>query len=296
MAFVLCTCLFGVAIGGNSPDAVARPRPASAAALELGTLLFFDPALSGNYKRSCASCHRPQKAFTDQRVTARAFVFTENLTVNTPTLLGVARQKRFFHDGRAGTLAAAIRSVLTNPAELNSNYDQVRKRLISSPEYVRRFAVAFGTGPSEATINEALITYLKSLTPTPQRRVRSLPDSLRAGARLFAQVRCTTCHAGPDLRDGKRHLVATGRWVKTPTLRNLTATPPYLSDGSAPTLEAALASPVHARQRQLTQAETGQLVQFLNAIPGNRPGEIPVLPTHLPAIAGAPPRRIGGSY
>lgn len=90
--------------------------------------------------------------------------------------------------------------------------------------------------------------------------------------------------------------MAAGRWVRTPTLRNLPLTPPYLADGSAPTLEAVLNSPFHARQRVLSPADVRRIAQFLKAIPLDTNSRTHRLPVMLPDIANAPPRRIGGHY
>ena len=159
-------------------------------------MLFFDPVLSGNYKRSCASCHRPQKGFSDQRAASRSFVFINNLTVNTPTLLSATRQRRFFHDGRSGSLNEVIGAVLTNPAELNSSYEQASDRLSGSADYRRWFRQFYRQMPSERTINNALIAYLRSLSPRSAVRHSGLPlsDSARAGQAVFAQSGCKACH------------------------------------------------------------------------------------------------------
>ncbi|MBO0929819.1 cytochrome-c peroxidase [Fibrella aquatilis] len=265
-------------------------------AVELGRMLFFDPVLSGNYKRSCASCHRPQKAFTDQRVTARAYAFAQNLAINTPTLLGAARQRTFFHDGRAGSLALVIQSVLTNPTELNSSYAQLTARLSSSRTYRTWFEQVYSQKPSEQTINKALIAYLNQLASSGNRAVESPPVATNAAAQLFADAGCGTCHPAPTYRDGKRHEVAPGRWVRTPGLRYLPLTPPYLADGTAPTLEAVLTSPFHARQRLVNVANQKRLVLFLNSLPADTTGLASAMPSALPDIPGAPTRRVGGSY
>ena len=266
------------------------------AAAELGRMLFFDPVLSGNYKRSCASCHRPQKAFTDQRVTARAYAFSGNLTVNTPTLLGAARQNVFFHDGRAGSLALVIASVLTNPAELNNSYAQLTARLNDSDTYRGWFGQVYGQTPSEQTINDALIAYLNQLaTPAATNPKRAATEE-KTGQRLLAKAGCTTCHPAPDYRDGKQHEVAPNRWVRTPGLRYLPLTPPYLADGTAPTLEAVLTSPFHARQHSMTATDRKHLVLFMSHLPADTTGLAQAMPSALPDIPGAPNRRVGGSY
>ena len=260
-------------------------------------MLFFDPVLSGNYKRSCASCHRPQKAFTDQRITARAYEFSGNLAVNTPTLLGAARQHQFFHNGRAGSLAQVIQSVLTNPSELNSSYAQLTDRLTGSDTYRNWFWQVYGQMPSEKTVNNALITYLNQLAGPPTRHAskRTLM-TVNSGQSVFAKAGCITCHPAPYYRDERRHEITPDHWVRTPGLRYLPFTPPYLADGSAPTLEAVLTSPFHARQRRLSVADRKHLVLFMSNLPADTTYLTRAMPTALPDIPGAPVRRVGGSY
>lgn len=264
---------------------------------QLGQLRFADPVLSGNYKRSCASCHRPRKGFSDQRPNARTYTFTGNLRLNTPTLLGAARQQLFFHDGRAQNLETVIASVLTNPDELNSHYQQVTERLVSSPTYRGLFQQMYQGDPSEQTINKALIAYLRELAPVPPTDF-VLPDSVRGGEQLFVQMACQRCHPAPDYRDGKRHEVAPENWVRTPTLRHLAQTMPYFANGSAPTIETVLQQPFHAHQQPLTDDQTSQsqIARFLRALPTDEKLLATELPTTLPDIPGAPPRRPGGLY
>ncbi len=258
-------------------------------------MLFFDPVLSGNYKRSCASCHRPQKAFTDQRVTARAYEFSGNLAVNTPTLLGAARQRRFFHDGRVGSLAQVIESVLTNPTELNSSYAQLTNRLTSSDTYRNWFWQVYGQTPSEKTVTKALIAYLNQLAgPSTRHPSKRTLMAVNPAQSVFAKAGCITCHPAPNYRDGRRHEIAPDRWVRTPGLRYLPLTPPYLADGSAPTLEAVLTSPFHARQRTLNRPDWDRLVLFMNNLAADTTHLARAMPSTLPDIPGAPIRRVGG--
>ena len=204
------------------------------------------------------------------------------------------RQRQFFHDARTSRLDSVIRAVLINPLELNTTYEQVVARLTGSPDYCRWFSQFYRQLPSEQTINQALIAYLHSLSPTPPvSRVRA---ATRPGQVLFVQSGCPTCHPAPDYRDRHRHEVTAGRWVRTPTLRNLALTLPYLNDGTAPTIEAVLKHPFRARQHQLTPTEIRQLIDFLTAIPLDTSSLTQRLPLDLPDIPGAPTRRIGGTY
>lgn len=289
-----------------SGDLGRRPSPATLrlqARRDLGRLLFFDPALSENYKRSCASCHRPEKAFTDQRIQARAFAFSNNLPLNTPTVLNTGGQTAFFHDGRAGSLAAVIASVIASPREFNSSYALIIHRLSGSPDYQARFRQAYGSGVTRTSLNDALTVYIRSLTRRSarfdqfMRHEATLPQAAGRGYALFSQqLLCAACHRPPWFSDGRRHRVAPDRLVRTPGLRNVVLTPPYLTDGSAPTIDAVLQTPLHRQYagRLLTDTERADLYQFLTTLTDTVGTTQP--PTTLPTLHQAPPRRIGGQY
>ncbi|MBC8082683.1 MAG: cytochrome-c peroxidase [Hymenobacter sp.] len=164
-----CILVIGGWGGGTASPGIRVSRVEAPARLiarqALGQLLFFEPGLSANGKRSCASCHRPEKAFCDQRALPRALRFTENLDRNSPTLLNATGQATFFHDGRAGSLAEVLTTVLTSPREFGSSYAEATARLNTSPEYRRRFRRAFGPGAGiePATLSAALAAYLGTL-------------------------------------------------------------------------------------------------------------------------------------
>ncbi len=296
----LAVGLMGAA-GGNS---ASSPTGEATARRELGKLLFFEPALSVNGKRSCASCHRPEKAFTDHRGTPRALRFASNLRRNSPTILNAAGQTSFFHDGRAGSLEAVIASVIANPDEFGSSYAQATARLRGSRDYRRLFRKAFAAPITETTINAALVAYLESQTATAsaydraERGEAALPPLAAAGAVLFAGAAgCASCHGGTMFRDGQRHEVNPGQWVKTPTLRNVALTMPYRADGGAPTLAALLADQYHRRlsAQALSTDELGQLTAFLETLTDTTSADHTV-PRSLPRLPALPERTVGGQY
>lgn len=310
-AGLLSLALLAVLLPGNmeaQPTRQASRRAAQQllARQALGQLLFFEPALSGNGKRSCASCHRPEKAFCDQRALPRALRFTQNLDRNSPSLLNASEQTTFFHDGRATSLAEVVRAVLTSPREFGSSYPEAVARLNSSPEYRQRFAEAFGPGGGVDSVRlaAALAAYLGTLT---SRRAAydlalhggpPLDSEAGAGAHLFAGAGgCARCHGGPLFRDGQRHEIGPGQWVKTPSLRNVAATMPYGADGRYPTVAAVLTAPFHRSQRpaELGEPELRQLTAFLAALTDTAVagrGQ----PAALPAIPSLSDRTVGGQY
>ncbi len=271
----------------------------------LGRLLFFDPALSVNGKRSCASCHRPEKAFCDRRVLPRALRFTDNLDRNTPTLLNAAGQATFFHDGRAGSMAEVLTAVLTSPREFGSSYAEATARLQTSPEYRRRFRQAFGAVPAinPANLAAALDAYVSTLAgqnaayDQALRGGAALDTAAQAGQRVFAAANCASCHAGPLFRDGQRHEIRAGVWVKTPTLRNVALTMPYGAEGRCPTVETLLASDFHRAHQPslLAAADLQRLESFLVALTDTVVGRSAV-PAALPLMPALPDRAVGGLY
>lgn len=111
--------------------------------VELGKILFFDPILSGNEKRACASCHQINKSLASNVKSNKEFNFKGDLKINTPSLLNVSLQKLFFHDGRSTQLEDQLHAVLTNEREMNSKPETLVSKLRKSFEYRKLFANAF---------------------------------------------------------------------------------------------------------------------------------------------------------
>jgi cytochrome c peroxidase len=247
----------------------------------LGKILFFDPVLSGNNKSSCASCHNPEKAFTDGFSKGLDFDRTGSLPRNTPTLLNVIYQKAFFHDGRAYQLEQQVFDVVHNKTEMQSSFEDVVKKIEKSSAYKQLFHAAFkGTTDSVITsyaIQKAIMEYEKTLVSMNSRfdqYLRGDKKKLNAheinGYNLFAgKALCGSCHflplfngtVPPFFNDSEYEVIGTpadssneqldddkGRYLvtklteqlhafKTPTLRNITLTAPYMHNGIYTNLE-----------------------------------------------------------
>ena len=261
---------------GTDPD---FSREAAA----LGKALFFDPILSENNKRACASCHQPGRAFTDGAKTSSGFLEGEMLTRNAPTLINAALQRNYFFDMRADHLEGQVGHVLTNKNEMKSSFESVVKKLNTSPEYVSWFRRAFAgkedTVISKTSIENAISEYertLISLNSKFDRNIRGEENSFtreeKSGFNVFMNKgRCATCHYLPlfsgvvppfytrsefeiigtpetsDLRHpvqdpdkGRGGLYGTEIFMKafkTPTLRNISLTMPYMHNGAFETLD-----------------------------------------------------------
>lgn len=176
----------------------------------LGKKLFFDVALSGTGTRSCASCHLPDKAFTDGLVKNTAIHDAKTLlTRNTPTLLNVALQSNLFYDLRALTLEDQASQVINNKEEMDGSMRQILRYLQRKEDYKKLFTTAFhkekdDTIDSVEVLN-ALAAYSRSLTKLNSRfddymrgNRTALTSSELKGFNLFmGKAKCATCHYMP---------------------------------------------------------------------------------------------------
>ena len=177
--------------------------------IELGRVLFFDPILSDNSERACASCHRPDRAFTDGNIKGLAFDHQGSIKRNTPTLINSVFARRFFYDLRAQRISDVVSHVITDEREFHSTLIDVVGRLRTSKEYVQLFERVFrGSGAQaiDATnLSIAIGSYLTTLVSMNSRMDRYLrgenvriTDAERRGFNLFmGKAACASCHFPP---------------------------------------------------------------------------------------------------
>lgn len=293
-----------------------KDNPMTPEKVELGKQLFFDPRLSGDNKRSCASCHIPAKAFTDGLAQAEG-LRGKPLARNTPTLLNVGFYPLYFLDGRASTLEDLALVPIKAADEMGQDIDQLEEELNRVPGYVKQFEAVFGKSVSRDGIARALAAFQRTLVTrlSPfdrylQGEKGALSDEAKEGLRLFAgEAGCSRCHRGVLLSDGKFYRLGVGFRDKgrgsvtgkqadnykfrTPSLRNIALTGPYMHDGSQKTLEDVITfyyRGVPTRQSDglsldveplLGQSfsEISKLVAFLEALSGEVPK---ISPPELP--------------
>jgi cytochrome c peroxidase len=226
----------------------------------LGRMLFFDPRLSGSGQMACASCHDPDLGWADGRTTSFGHS-RKHLARNAPTVRNAAFQTHLFWDGRAGSLEEQAQAVLANPDEMRADAEQVVKLLEAEPEYLELFGAAFGDErPSIARAAAAIACFERTVVGGGSRfdafmkgKRAALSDEAILGLDLFRRdARCINCHHGPAFSDGGFHDLGlsnygrpfedlgrvkvtgdpadTGRF-RTPTLRDVTATAPYMHNG-----------------------------------------------------------------
>lgn len=183
---------------GEFNPAVTKP---SGSMIDLGRKLFFEKALSGNNIRSCASCHQPDKYFTDQLIANRKINSTLFLRRNTPTLFYVSDQSSQFWDGRAATLSEQISDVLTNPDEMDASIPEIKRRLTQNSSYKSSFHDSVSLEQIEAALSAYLYT-LQPMNSAFDRYIagdhRALTGAQKKGFNLFmGKAQCGTCHFAP---------------------------------------------------------------------------------------------------
>lgn len=306
-----------------TPDPATIPYPGgripTAAEVELGRLLFFDTRLSHNQRISCATCHNPDFGFSDGHTTG--FGHRDNrLRRNSPSLFNLAWSTSFFWDGRASTLEEQALMPIKDPEEMGLPIPELVKRLEAVPAYQDRFAAVY---PKErinpATIAKAIASFERTLVSRRSPFDRYLAGDKNAmseeqirGMRLFQdkhRTNCMACHSGPNFTDNKFHNLGLpgndlGRWevseeepahrgaFKTPSLRNVALTAPYMHDGSQATLEQVIifyngtegtprpagTDPLMRSTMDMGQGEMRDLVTFLSALTDPVPVERPTPP------------------
>ena len=243
--------------------------------IALGKKLFNDPILSGNNTRSCASCHHEDKAFTDGLERAVALDGKSMIQRNTPTLNNIAFQRVFFADSRVSYLEDQAVAVIKNENEMHGSLEKSALAIQKQADYVKEFKKAFPKGEiNEFAIKNALASYIRSLSHYDskfdaymQNKATFTADE-KAGFNLFAgKAKCATCHfipltngtVPPNFDRSESEILGTpsknkkldgdlGKFVitgaaihknsfKTPTIRNIELTAPYMHNGVYKTLE-----------------------------------------------------------
>ncbi|MFK8110682.1 MAG: cytochrome-c peroxidase [Rubripirellula sp.] len=247
------------------------PNPPTPATVRLGRWLFFDPRLSADNTISCASCHKPENAFSEptpvstgidgQKGGRKAPSFTNHAW---------AAEPHFFWDGRAASLEEQAGGPMINPIEMgNKDHQVVIDKLTSIRGYARYFKEAFGDETiSIERVTKAIADYERTRMSgnSPWDRWRAgdkeaVSEDVKKGHKLFfGNAFCNNCHLGANLTDSKFHNLGVG-WdpdskrfadvgrfevtkkesdtgaFKTPSLRDVSKRAPYMHDGSIKTLE-----------------------------------------------------------
>ncbi|HET9236533.1 MAG TPA: cytochrome c peroxidase [Oligoflexus sp.] len=268
--------------------------------LRLGAKLFQDKRLSRHQDQSCASCHDLQRG----GIEGPAAPPTRPDGFNIPTIFNVGFHFKYLWTGRAESLEEQIEITLTSPRVFQNDWPTVLQRLQGDPQYQ-------GQSLSPDLIKKAIATYERSLITPNARFDRYLRGETQAisplekkGYQLFKDLGCSSCHQGRLLggnmyqkfgifrhanpkaerrlfeRDLGRYAVTRkdeDKFVfKVPSLRNVEHTAPYFHNGSAATLDDAVAGMGRYQLgRELSRSEINSLVSFLRTLTGEWPRPVP---------------------
>ncbi|MFN4314685.1 MAG: cytochrome-c peroxidase [Chitinophagaceae bacterium] len=178
---------------------------------ETGRLLFYDPILSGNNKRSCASCHKPTEFFTDNsRPTAFEFDQQKSLARNAPSLVNAIYNHLSMHDGKHISLQGQAREVIGNPIEMNGNEEEIVRKVMSCKTYREAFKKFLKHTPEEKKVSlshiVSAITYYYSgfsqyyspFDDAMRQHEVLAPEAIRGFNLFMSKAICATCHFVPQ--------------------------------------------------------------------------------------------------
>jgi cytochrome c peroxidase len=305
---------------GLTPVPIPADNPMTPEKIELGKMLYFDKRMSKSGTISCATCHDPKMAWTEHTPTSKG-IQDQMGNRNSPTVINAAYMPAQFWDGRAKSLEEQALGPIENPIEMGHKMETVIGDLTKLEGYTARFQKVFGTGVTKEGIAKAIAAFERTVLSgnSPYDRfkngdVSALNDAQKRGMQIFMEKGdCATCHAPPIFSNGRYYNAGVssdkekpdpGRKEVTkddadmgkfrvPHLREVANTAPYFHDGSAKTLEDAVAlmagggkdnpnlsSVLKAvREAKLTDQDKKDLVEFLKALSGTFPVmEAPKLP------------------
>jgi len=231
--------------------------------IALGKALFFDPRLSGTNTMSCSSCHQPSKGWASNALIEEMGTQSVMHTRSVPTLTNVAYQRHYGWDGRFSTLEQQALNPIISADEMNQDTEKLVKELYLIDGYRNMFIKAYPKeGISSKTILKAIASFERSIVSTESpfdRWIKGDEDAIskaaKQGFKLFkGKANCIACHHGFNFTDNGFHNTGMsgsgddGRYAlvpakilkgafKTPTLRNVTLTAPYMHNGKYQTLE-----------------------------------------------------------
>lgn len=328
--------------------------------VELGKLLFFDPILSGNNERACASCHQPELGFTDGLKTSLAVEGKGHILRNSPTLINAVYAEKYFYDLREEFLERQMKHVVHDELEFDTDFFVITDKLKQSETYKALFAAAYPKYQvSKWSVSNALSAYVASLTsfnsPFDQYvkgdKASISPAAVRGFNLFMGKAACGTCHFAPTFsglvpprfRESESEVLGVpatkdtlaptldsdlGRArngvardeapfyihsFKTPTIRNIALTAPYMHNGVYTTLEEVMDfynkgggagmgidvayQTLPDAPLNLSKNEIKDVIAFMETLTDTT--SLTNIPTDLPKMEGKPDwnkRKVGGNY
>ena len=282
-------------------------NPYTKAKAELGKLLYFDKRLSADGSVSCANCHHPKFAFADGAGVSVG-IKGQKGGRSAPTVFNRAYSLAQFWDGRAATLEEQAKGPMANPIEMGNTHEALVSKLRTVPGYRARFKEVFGTEEMDIDhVAKAIATFERTVLSGNSaydrfkagNKTAMSPEQVRGMQLFFGKARCDSCHEGINFTTNAYHNLGVGtdkpepdegRFIvtknpadwgafKTPTLREVARTAPYMHDGSMATLEEVVDLydkgglpnknlDKTLRKLNLTAQEKKDLIAFLHALSG----------------------------
>jgi cytochrome c peroxidase len=304
---------------GLPPVPVPADNPPTTETVALGRMLYYDPILSRGNNLSCASCHNPALMFVDRQPVSTGDGGAKGVR-NSLTILNAAYNPTDFWDGRAASLEEQVGSPMANSVEMNQSHEVSVKKLSAIKQYQIAFERAFGAGPiTIEKIQKAIASFERTLlsgnSPFDRYQFGHDKNAMSAaairGLAIFIDKNrgnCATCHTIGEnhalFTDEKFHnigigvggdgeLTDLGRYIvtkkpadkgafRTPSLRNVAMTAPYMHDGSLKTPRDVVdyyagggnSNPYLDKEIQpleLSARDKADLAAFLDALTGETP-------------------------
>lgn len=298
---------------------VPDDNPMTPEKVELGKMLYFDTRLSRDGKVSCATCHDPKMAWAEHEATSTG-IEKQVGGRNSPSVINAAYAPAQFWDGRAASLEEQALGPIQNPIEMGHNLPAMIQSLSKIDAYSSQFKKVFGTEVNKEGVAKAIAAFERTILSgnSPYDRFKAgdktaLNPAQQHGMDVFKKAGCAMCHSGallsgydyynagvgmdkakPDAgrKDVTKKDEDLGKF-RVPSLREVANTAPYFHDGSAKTLEDAVAlmaaggkSNAHlsdsfesVREAKLAEQDRKDIVEFLKALSGEYPViEAPKLP------------------
>jgi cytochrome c peroxidase len=292
---------------GLPPIYWPKDNPYTPAKAELGRLLYYEKRISGDGVLSCASCHHPSKGFTDQSAVSVG-IKGQKGGVSAPTVINRAYGMLQFWDGRAASLEAQAVGPMANPIEMGNTHPVVVETLSKIPGYRARFKAVFGV--EDFTLDHVAMaiatferTVLSGNSPYDKYKLGNKAamnaSQVRGMDVFFNKAKCDQCHEGASFTLNAFHNLGVGQdkadphpgrfavskkpedfgAFKTPTLREIEHTFPYMHDGSLKTLEEVVEYydkggipnknlDERIKKLNLTAQDKTDLVSFMKALSG----------------------------
>lgn len=294
------------------PDMIIpEDNPMTVEGVELGRMLFYDPILSEDNTQSCADCHDPKLAFSDGKTVSTGIIGIDGIR-NAQAVMNIGWMMDLFWDGRSGSVEEQALEPVPNPIEMHQPWPQAVSKLNAHPDYPSLFLKAFGTESIDSSLTtKAIAQFERTLITSNSKWDRylqgqeQLTQAESKGFEIFFTEKgdCFHCHTtilftdnifhnnGLDslfIDPGRSHITGDlndlGKF-KTPTLRNLEYTAPYMHDGRFKSLEEVidfysqgvkfsatvdpLMKKVHQGGIHLTPEEKENLIAFLKTLTDN---------------------------